>query len=499
MPDIDEAELDLWNSGLLLDSLLKSFTPRPDQVELFDQQASFVNSTAKVAIACGGTGSGKTIAAAIKCARFILEQQAPPRRDCPFWIISDTYDQVMKICWAEKLSQIIPHWCIDWPRVTGHDRSQELPKTVPLKDWKVGERKNWVLEFKSIDQGREQFQGRSIGGFWFSEQFSWDVFEEVLGRCRDTWYDGGQFAEFTPIDPDLTVRIEQKFDDPPPGWEFFRLNTDLNSAISAEWREQYFAMLGEEELETRRTGAFASFSGQVYKSFNPAVHCLDEAGWERETGYPWGDWPPNVWHRRGIDWGASKEHPFVCEWYFRTGAGDYFVYDEMFDDRALLIDDRIEQIKDRWNWGETDDPAGHRDQHFGMTYADPSRPDLINEFCAGGIPTSAARNNVDKGITCLQRLLRINPILKKPKLFIYRPRCKMLAIQLRALRWLRSSGQGLNPNVARPEVLKRFDDAPDALRYGIFSETDDKDSAATTASREVDYQRHGVHLAGKRR
>lgn len=494
----------------LLESEAYTFEARPDRPELKDEQAGFLNSTAMVSVARGGTGSGKTKVAAQKCFEFTCQKQAPPRHDTPFWIVSNTITQTIDICWKEKLLSILPPHLIDWNRISWHDQKANHPVRVPLKPWPSTPGKNWVLEFKSLDQGRQNLQGRSIGGFWFSEQFPYDVFLEVLGRTRDCWFPGGQFCEFTPKDPDLAVAFEAAEEDPPPGWKFFRMNMECNQHIKSDWKTSYLKTVSPEMLETIRTGEFGSFVGRIYKGFNSKVHVLDNDQWEQVTGMrlpdrdsmPEGmspieeiEWtldnfPRGVWHRRGIDWGESEEHPFWCGWGYKDGGGDWFIYDEFYDPLGMLYGDRITEIKSRWPW-----PVGS--VMHGQTYADPSRPGLINEFCSKGIPTSSARNTVDDGIECIRRLLKINASTLRPKLFIHKENCPELIKSLNKYRW-KPTSENQHVGVAKREPLKRWDDAADGLRYMCFSDSNIGDLKPSSGAKSQRYERHGVYRGGRR-
>ena len=150
----------------------------------------------------------------------------PPRPDTPFWVISEQYYQACSVCWKEKLcdQQFLPPCNVDWDRIQWFKPNLGWPFIVPLIKNEFGN--NWMLEFKSFGQGRAAMQARSIGGFWFSEQFPWELFVETLRGCREYMFRGGQFAEFTPIDPELCVAIEKQLDNPPRGWKFYRLNVD---------------------------------------------------------------------------------------------------------------------------------------------------------------------------------------------------------------------------------------------------------------------------------
>lgn len=457
-----------------------TFEPRPDNPVEFDEQAGFVDSDALVSFCVGGNGSGKTAAGAIKCARFVLEKQPPPRQDTPFWIVSDTYDQVCGVCWFEKLRTLLPPETVDHKRITWYREKRGWPYSVPLVPWPGRPGKNWVLEFKSYEQGRESMQAASIGGAWFSEQFPWEIFTEVMRGCRDYMFPGGVWAEFTPIDPVKSVDVEKLYDEPPDGYAFYHTNTDCNTAVGEEWRDAFFATVSEEMRETRRRGAFASYEGQIYQGFNPKIHLID--GLEIPIG---------AWHRRAIDWGSSTEHPFVCLWGCRDATGRWFIYDEYWDNSQTKTNaEKADEVLARHRWPAT--------AYHGTTYADPSRPDLLNEFSVRGIQMAPAANAVYQGIECVRTALKIRPS-GETGLYIDRLACPQLAQQMRTYRWKRSTGKGINPQSARPEPLKKDDDSVDALRYLLYSDSSSRGQRPTPMRIDRPAGRHGMRFKNERR
>jgi phage terminase large subunit-like protein len=447
---------------------LATFTPRPDDPANFDEQSAFVNSRAKVACVRGGNGSGKTTCAAYRVAKFLLQGQRPPRKDAPFWIISDSLWQVSEICWKQGLMRFIPHDMIAWDRIQWQSAKLNWPAVIPLKPW-PGTDCNWMVELRSAESDRAKFQGVSLGGAWFSEQFPWDIFEEVMRGLRDTYYDGAVTIECTPIDPDLSMELEALEENPPEGWEFFRMNTEANTAVSEEWKRSFFASVSEEMKDTRRTGAYASYRGAIFQAWNPRVHLAGDD----VICHPHG-----VKYRRGIDWGGSFEHPFACVWGYRDGSGTWYIFDEFLDPECMDYPVRAAVIQDRFPWKGTHG-------NFGTTHADPSRPMMLSMFNQLGIQTSPAVNRVHESIEYIRRLLKVNKVTGQPSIFIHRDRCPELARQMRTYRWLRSSGKGLNPRAPRPEPLKRNDDLVDALRYMIYSEA----SRHSETGPEVDTER----------
>lgn len=509
--------LDLQESGFA------NFVPRPDKPEEFDQQHSFCYNRDPVSFLIGGNAAGTTEAAAFKTALFVLRQQPPPRKNTPFWIISDTYEQCMGTCWGEKLlgHAHIPDCEIDWDGIRWYDVKRGYPFTVPLKPWPGRPGKNWCLEFKSYKQGRRSMQARSIGGFWFSEQFPLSIFLEVLRGCREYLFPGGQFAEFTPIDPELCIWVEKVMEKPPKGWQFYRANTERNKENLAEgWYEQFYATVPEEMMATRKIGTLATFQGLIYTSFNPAVH-VQEAPFV---------FPPNVTHMRAVDWGASEEHPQTCLWGYQDGMGDWFIYDEYWsaDQTKITMDHAVEILARSlmWGWPEPSHVTGSKDpilvrfwqlvqdrlkelapqgykwrdrDYFGYTYGDPSRPGEMTSFTRYGIQMAPASNDVYQGIDCVRALFKVNPFSGKPRIWIH-PRCTHLVEELRQYRWKQGrsaeTGSVLNPEVAKPVPLKRKDDLVDTLRYLVFSPTRSKgEPPASVDQRQAQEVRRSIQLA----
>lgn len=388
------------------------FDPRPDNPERFDQQESFYNSQAEgIAWMIGGNGAGTSEIAMAKVAKFILNDQEPPRKDTPFWIISDSYQQVCNALWKEKLygHGHIPKSVIDWERIRWYKPNQNWPFEVPLRPWRDRPGKNWTLVFKSYEQGRSQMQAESIGGFCFSEQFPWGLLEEVMRGCREYSFRGNKIAEFTPVDPNLSIELEERINNNtvPDGWEIYRSNTECAleaGHVSQSWFEQFYGLVSDEMRETRLTGAFASFEGAIYQGFNPLVHLVGD-----ETI----DFPPNIHHRRSIDWGGGPSNAFCCLWGYRNGRGQWFIYDEYYSTNQMMTTvDHLCEVDDLHHW-----PLNN--PHYGTTYADPSSPSDLR--IAAKLSTyspshsnlwiSPAANDVHEGIEHVRWLLKCDPVL----------------------------------------------------------------------------------------
>jgi hypothetical protein len=497
------------------------FVPRPDCPEEHDQQTSWYWSKAAVAVCVAGNRSGKTHSAAAKLVRLVTRDVPPPSPDATFLVVSDSYEQVINICWKEKLSRMLPDDIVDWDRIQWHKKSMGMPHTVPLKPWPGNPKNNWLIEFRSEDQGRRKFQGRTYYGLWVSEQLPWEVVEEIRRGMVDHPIPGACFLEFTPLDPDITIGLEERMEastrgDPSvAGWEFFQLNSEKNQHINQEAMRAYLASVSPELRETRRIGKLASFAGAVYPNWDPGIHYLNARQWREVTGF----WPPERGQdlrvscppgslfRRGIDWGESLEHAFACVWGFVVN-GSWYVFDELVDNTRIDYDWRAKEVIDRYAWPDTD-------ARFGQTYGDPSRPYLISLFGQKGISMQGAASSLE-GHETLRRLMECRSTgltdesgreVKRPNLFLLRPDpedpdspgCPVTARQIWKLRYLRSVKPGridtrLNRNKAANEVQKWDDDAENACRYMIHSDTPFDQTAPDSLSTLVGSERYGLHL-----
>jgi len=273
--------------------------------------------------------SGKTIAAAVKTAQYVLNVP-PPRSHCPFWVVGETYDLVCSVCWLEKLSTLISDETIhsfDW-----YKEKRQWPFAVMLKHPDDPTKVGWILEFKSYAQGRQRMQAASIGGYWCNEEIPLEILQEIHGRCRD--YDSPGWCDFTPVDLRSPDWIDV-YDVVPEGWKFFHLNVEKNDALPEGWAQRYLATIPEDMRDTRRIGTFTQFAGSVYKEWNQKIHLInvekptdrqkDEMPWLDPLSHDFGI--PKLWFRfRAIDWGYNN--PFVCLWIAKDNDGRYYVYDE---------------------------------------------------------------------------------------------------------------------------------------------------------------------------
>lgn len=405
---------------------LTRFKPRPDQSHLLDQQSSFYEDSGHgIAVGLGGNGSGKSYCSSARVARFLFTTP-PPEPLTPFWVLSQNMELATGTCWLQNLSKfILPEFIHD---TVWFSAAKGLPRTVILKPHANGN--SWVIEFKSYDQGRAALQGSNVAGWWCDEQADFTIITELLARTRKWSLPANKTYSLTPIDPDLKLEEIAANPDQWPDWTFYRFNTRCNDQINPDFVRQIEANEISELVETRLTGAFATYEGQIYKQFDSKLHVVEPF-----------DIPRTWLHVRGLDLGWS--HATACVWGAKDHEGNLFIYREYLKSHTS-VEDHVKEINGDWSTFI----------NRGSTYADPAAAQTLHEFALRGLPTASANKEVLAGIATVQSLLRAGAD-GKPKLFIFKS-CPLLISQIRTYIWDKSKAD---------KPLKVNDDLVDALRY----------------------------------
>lgn len=448
---------------------------------------------------CAGTwhhNSGKTYCGAQKAIKFLCEDQPPPIKDTPFFVIADNLLEAARSCWAQKLFELIPSEWVDQDRISFQDTKLNFPKIVCLRPWPDNPDTNWTLYFCGYTQERAAFQSVAAGGAWFTEQFPYEIYEEVAARMRQWMYPGSIWMEFTPIDPARSQKIQEQYEAWTRGqldesvWSFHRLNTE-SAAKQGHVKEDFVATLkatvSPEMLATRLRGDFGSYEGVIYQSFNPLVHFIPGTQFSRVPN------DINLTYKRAIDWGAGPSNAFVVLWGVKDTMGRWFIFDEYYTtDQLKTWEDHVREIHKKDGWKLVCEVVKGQPRYrlekiegmpqrwlydrsnFGQTYAPPEQPDLFREFAKYCLPVTPAKNAYHPGIDCVRMHLKFNDVtreqLTEPRLFIDREACPNLAKELPALQWQVPPKHGVNPRDAKMEQKKINDHSPDALRYLLYSD-----------------------------
>lgn len=409
------------------------FTPRPDNPEQLDQQTSFWADRSDAIICClAGNGAGKTLEGTARVARF-LRETPPPERNTPFWIASQNMEMATSVCWGQNLSRFVPPSEIQ--DIVWYSAAKGLPRTVVLRPHRNGN--NYLIEFKSYDQGRQALQGSNIIGFYCDEQCPFEVLTELLARTRK-WRTSFRQYTCTPLTPD--PKLEEIYNEREryPDWHFYRMNTRLNDAINSDFVRQIEANELAELVETRLTGCFAVYQGSIYKDLNLKTHVIEPFE------------IPRAWTiYRGIDLGWS--HGTACVWVAKDLEGRHYVFKEYLKSQTS-IEAHVAAINEGWD----EFPIK------GGTWIDSANAQVVAEMELRGLRAAPAVKEVKAGIGTIQSLLRPGPD-GKPKLYIFRT-CENLIRQLRTYVW-----DEKRLDEPKKETATYLMDVADALRYALHS------------------------------
>ena len=396
----------------------------------------FHRSQAKYRLIFGGNRSGKSESnmGADICA-FALNthpHRAWKREECVIWAAGETWADVGKIIWKEKIKSYIPAYRIQ--DVVWHNKREEIPKEVRLDN-------GCVIEFKAFSQGREEFQGRGIDAFYQDEQCqhgSEEIWHEVQMRLLD--YEGFATMSLTPIK--YQKWLEELTRNTPDDYEVFYADLEDNRKSRGGHIEdaeisRMIALFPPEVRATRVKGYFGAFKGTVYQSFRRKTHVIKPFE------------IPSDWDRyRGIDFGHAN--PFACVWLARDPHRNWYVYREHYRAQELLSY-HARRIAE-YSKGEI----------FKTTWSDHDSQDRA-ELDALGLQTTAAKKDVSVGIEAVQRTMTVNPDTGKPRFFIF-DTCPNTISEHIGYHYQESKEE----RDAKDEPVKKLDHTCDAVRYVIF-------------------------------
>ena len=249
-----------------------------DKVHL--KQMAFHKTNKKIRFVFGGNRSGKTECGAVEAiwrARGI-HPFVENRPNVAGWVVSVTYEVQRDVAQKKILSYLPKSWIHEIVMSSGKKGSPEhgIIDHIIIKNVFGGLSS---IGFKSLDQGRERFQGASLDFVWFDEEPDKDIYEEcvmrVLDRCGDVW------CTMTPLKGLTWVHEDIYMSNDPDVW-YTTMDWSDNPYLDKNETERLERLLSREELETRKSGKFKASSGLVYPDFDEEVHVIEPFDVPRE-------------------------------------------------------------------------------------------------------------------------------------------------------------------------------------------------------------------------
>lgn len=394
----------------------------------------------------GGNRTGKTECGAVETI-WIARGIHPYRKNKPNtigWVVSLSTQVQRDVAQKKILSYLNPEWIVDIVMQTG---KKENPETGVIEQILIKNVFNGIsiIGFKSVEQGREKFQGASLDYVWFDEEPPFDIYFEckmrVLDKCGDL------FGTMTPLKGLTwvynTIYLNDRNDD--EIW-YENISWQDNPFLNKKEVEKLKDTLSEDELNSRCNGSFSFNGGMVYSNFDENVNVIEPF-----------DVPTSWYDNISIDPGFRN--PLSCHWYACDFDGNVYVIAEHYA-ANMSVEQHVECIKNicnKLNWPRTSngyisaliDSAGTQ-----KTLA--SNKSVVDLFYEYGILTNP---KVNKDLfTGIQRVKSyIKNANGETKLFIFK-NCTNLIREIKGYFW------------GKEDVpIKNDDHCLDELRYYIMS------------------------------
>jgi PBSX family phage terminase large subunit len=335
---------------------------------LHKYQEKIMNSDKRFLFAVAGVQSGKTMCGAIWLIREILKGWQEGK-DYSYLIAAPTY-KILQQSTLRKFFELMPHWMGEY---------KEQKSVVELKGGKG------IIYVRSTEEAGG-LEGMTLKAAWADEcgQMNDGVWRTLQGRLAIL--QGRLIGTSTPYTFnwlfDLVSGREKRDDVEVVTWE----------SIDNPWfpKEEYLLQkrLAEgdpamtADFEKRYKGIFRRMSGRVYES------------WHEK--YIIGMIDPNRYFKEyigGIDWGYTQPSAvevvgFADDVPTCTLVDEYYQTGKTIDEIAAICI----AMMNKW--------------HIRLFYADPSRPDYIQDLNTRRIPVIPAMNDIKQGVAVLQRLIK---------------------------------------------------------------------------------------------
>lgn len=393
----------------------------------------------------GGNRTGKTECGAVETVWLARGNHPykPNKSQTNGWVVSLSTQVQRDVAQQKILYYLNKDWIVDVVMQSGKKESMEygiidkiLVRNVSGKISTIG--------FKSVDQGREKFQGTSLDYVWFDEEPPEDIYMECKMRVLDKC--GEIFGTMTPL-KGLTwvyneVYLNERND--PEIW-YQNISWQDNPFLNQNEILKLKSQLSSKEIESRCDGKFSSNNGLVYPNFDENFNVIDPFDVPKE-------WFDNI----SIDPGFTN--PLSCHFYARDFDNNVYVIAEVYA-KELPIEEhskRIHETAQTLGW-QTDSKGYLRalidSASLQKTLA--CQDSVAQKFYENKILVNTKVNKSLVGLQAVRKYIcNANGIRK---LFIFK-NCVNMIREIKSYAW----GSDESP-------VKRNDHAMDELRYYIMS------------------------------
>jgi len=270
--------------------------------------------------------TGKTVGGAVEAVNHALGNgRFRKLKPSSGWVVSLSGDVQRKVAQAEILRWLPKKEIANI--IMRHGRKDDLEGSL-IEEIRL--KNGCFIGFKTCEQGRESFQGTSLGWIWFDEEPPEDVFKECWMRVMDTR--GDIWFTMTPL-LGLTwvytlVFLNEKNN---PNIEYWMFEWEDNPWLSKEEIAEMEMVMSDEEREARQYGRFTSLCGFAFPELRKEVHI------KAAQIVP-------DWYKRyvSIDYGLDS---LAALWYWTDRYGNARVYRALRKKNLIISDAARELLK----------------------------------------------------------------------------------------------------------------------------------------------------------
>jgi len=403
------------------------------------QRAAFQNVGELVTIICGGNRSGKTEGCAQYVCAHLMGRGHPAVRQ---WCKNNDIDPRMipnraGTVWAVALD-------------SGDSREYLRPAIAkylpPDAKWRnqfgFGQAEVRLSNggrclFKSVDQGRDGFQGSSVDLCWFDEEPNDQaVVNEALMRLVDR--NGKMIFSMTPL-RGMTWLYDRWIAEPPADARVHYIHGIDNPHLPSGALERLLRQYGTHERAARARGEWTTLEGRVYQDWQRQRNTIPafevDPSWPVYFGIDWGTRAPTAVVVCVVD---DDDRVFVVDEYYRAQA----TVNQHAVEIQRLIDKHGEP---QWIVCDPEDRG--------------ARLALSRDHGIANVPARKGPNSVREGINHLAERL-LPDASERPAFFVF-DHCRNFIREIESYIW---DNRGTGENRDRPKPAQS-DHLLDAVRY----------------------------------
>lgn len=405
----------------------------------------------------GGNRTGKTECGAVETV-WLARGIHPYKTNKEFtdgWVVSLTSQVQRDVAQQKILYYLNKDWIVDVVMQSGKKESMEygiidkiLVRNVSGKISTIG--------FKSVDQGREKFQGTSLDYVWFDEEPPKDIYMECKMRVLDR--NGEIFGTMTPLKGLTWVYNEIYLNERNDSEVWYEtISWQDNPFLNQEEVNKLKDQMSEQELETRCDGKFMSSNGLVYPNFDENYNVIEPFDVPIE-------WYDNI----SIDPGFTN--PLSCHFYACDFDGNIYVIAEVYASRQSIEEhtQAIHNLANKLNWPKNS--KGYLSALIDSASLQKTlacQDSVADQFYKHKI---LCNTKVNKSLVGLQKVRKyICDANKNRKLFIFK-NCVNMIREIKSYTW----GNDEAP-------IKKDDHSMDELRYYIMNKSEQFESKPTSS------------------